>query len=137
VASIAVAHEVGFIDFQKLDESECVVSGLPEGEWAVDIGGATVPLLLKGDDHARFGERGEHGSERSVDSGTATVEQDERLAGAADFVIKLEAVDGSVAGFHGELCSVDWRVCGCALARGMFRVVASKSAAAQANFSIA
>ena len=51
VAAIAVAKEVGFLDFEVVEESEGVVGRLLEGEGAIgDVGGASVALLVEGDD---------------------------------------------------------------------------------------
>ena len=117
-ASHAVAEHVGPLDLQVFEQRGRVVRHLLAGQRAVDVRRVSVPLQLDGDLLPVPGQGRVRGrpAERPV-------QQDQRLAGAVDFVVHLQAVDRGVPLLHRSRC----------IGIGLTRLVARFSRRCHAN----
>jgi hypothetical protein len=88
----AVAEEVGLPDLEVFHEGGCVVSHLLDRQRAIDVGCVSMPLQLDGDHLPILRERRIRGCPTE-----GSVEQHERLPGAVNLVVHLEAVDVGVS----------------------------------------
>jgi len=97
-AAERVAHDVGLVQPEMVDERGNVIGHEPDVDRPVDVGRPAVSLQVGGDDLVPLGERGKDRPEH-LTGPEATVQQDQRPPRAVRFVIELEAVHlGVVSG---------------------------------------
>ena len=84
-----------------LHQSGDVVGHALVGQRAVEVGSVAVALQFDGDDLPLLGQRGQVGAEHG-DTNDSAVQKDRRFAGAANLVVEVKAVYGSIAGFDGR-----------------------------------
>jgi hypothetical protein len=84
-----------------LDQRVDVVGHRVEAQRTVDIGGAPVGLQINSNHPPGLREQRQDLAEHFGRAQPA-VQQDQRFSGAVDFVIEVEAVHRSVAGFEGS-----------------------------------
>ena len=82
----------------ELSQERCrVVGHLAEGEWAIDICGVAVGLLLRRDNEALGGERRQNGAESGIYRGSATMEEQQGLPLAMHLIVHLEWTNFGIA----------------------------------------
>src|SRR3981189_1626068 len=96
-----IAHNVSWFDAEKLHERFDVVGHCLEGQRPVDIGRMPMALQFDGDDFPLLGQRSQVRTEHG-DTHNPAMQQDQRFPGTVNFVVELEAVYWSVAGFDGS-----------------------------------
>ena len=105
VSAVAVPEQIGLFDVEVAQESDGLLGGLLEREWAIDVGRAAMALLLERDHPARPGQQREQLAERGADGRVPTVQEHQRHAvphcRPVDLVVHLESVDGRVTALDG------------------------------------
>src|SRR5215204_6945447 len=90
-----VAEEISLFDRKVLDQGGDVVRHQLVGERAIYVGGAPMPLQLHSDDLPGLGE-GRHNLSHQIDRHVGAVKQDQRLSGAVDLIVYVQAVHLSI-----------------------------------------
>jgi hypothetical protein len=86
-----VAHEVGPVELQVLDQRRDVAGHQLRAEWPIDVGCAAVSLQIDSDDLAAFRKGRQGGAEHRYCAETA-VQKDKRMSCSEGLVVELDAV---------------------------------------------
>src|SRR5207253_3190404 len=97
-AAQRVAHDVGPLELEVLDERGDVFGHQLGADRSIDVGRSAVSLQVRGDDLTALRERRKVGAEHR-NRAEASVEQDERMPRSLDLVVELDAVDIGVMAF--------------------------------------
>jgi hypothetical protein len=96
----AVAKEIGTVNPQVPQRSGDIIRHPFEGQWAVNVRGASMCLQLEGDDLSGLGKFWQERAERGADGRKSAVQQREWLSFTVDLIVHHESVHWGVSGLY-------------------------------------